>query len=73
LPGGFASKHFVVKNQPQKINVRRFIRKTLNIENPASQTRRKRRFATGRHASLGELKLGPYKTWPLPNLVQVVF
>jgi hypothetical protein len=73
LPGGFALKHFVVKNEPQKINARRFIRRTLNIENPASQTRRKRRFATGLHAALGELKLGPHKTRPLPNLVQVVF
>jgi hypothetical protein len=39
LPGGFAPKVFVVKNEPQEINVRRFIGKTKNIENRASQTR----------------------------------
>jgi hypothetical protein len=70
---GFASKPAVVKQQPQKINVRRYIRRTKNIENTAPQTWRKQDTATGRHAPLGELILEPYKTRRRPNLVQVVF
>ena len=70
---GFASNVFVVKNEPQEINVRRFIGKTKNIENRAWQTRGNRDFATGSHKALGELDFGPYKTRALPNLVQVVF
>jgi hypothetical protein len=43
---GFASKPFGVKNEPQKINGWRFIRKTKNIEKRTSQTRQPRDFAT---------------------------
>jgi len=73
LLGGFASKLSAVKNEPQKINVRRFIRKTKNIGNGAPQTPQRREFATRHHTAVGELKRGPYKIRTLPNLVQVVF
>jgi len=70
---GFASKPVGVKKEPPKINVLRAVYKTKNIENTTPQTPRNRDWVTDRRAALGELKLGPYKTWSLPKLVQVVF
>jgi hypothetical protein len=73
LLGGFASKVPVVKEEPQKINVRRRLDKTKNIENEVSQRPPKRHFPTRPHTALGKPQRGPYKTRALPNLVQVVF